>query len=158
MSVSKKRHLNQTNFILEKRYLNEACSLKPFPNRESNDYDSEMKYIAAAKKIVQTLTSSGEFNLIVENDGCGNYLQEVIDKYSGSYYYAPLSIKSDPIMGVYVDGAYNLDGFKSTGNVNCIISIKCGCGGKTEKVQINPNSSYSAIVSALNDTGIINIQ
>ena len=99
-----------------------------------------------------------EFNLIVENDGCGNYLQEVIDKYSGSYYYAPLSIKSDPIMGVYVDGAYNLDGFKSTGNVNCIISIKCGCGGKTEKVQINPNSSYSAIVSALNDTGIINIQ
>lgn len=157
MSLAKKRHLNLTNSTLEKRYLNEACSLGPFPKRDSSDYDSEMKYIAAAKKIVETLTSSDEFTLIVKDDGCGNYVQDVVDKYSGSYYYAPLSVKSDPIMGVYVDGAYNLDIFKSTGNVNCIVSIKCGCGGKTKRVQIDPNSSYGSIVSVLNATGAITV-
>lgn len=156
MTFRKKRHLSETNIILEERYLNEACSLKPFPKRELIDYNTEMRYISAAKKIVETLVNSGEFALIKENDGCGNYVKEEIDKYYGSYYYAPLSIKSDPVMVVNIDGAYNLNKFISTGNVTCIVSVKCGCG-KSKSTEVNPNDDYSSIITSLNSTGLVEL-
>ena len=136
----------------------EACKREPLPQRDSEQTNGDdMKYAADAKLVAQTLTSSGVFSIITENDGCGNYLQEQSSKADGYYYYAPLLSKTDPLKVLQVDGSYSLDLWRTTGKIKCLIAMKCGCGN-VSTVTLDPSESFDSMLSKIKQTNFIKLK
>lgn len=160
-SHSKIKHIERANILLEQRtlyrQLTEACQQDPIPKTDSSSFDDSKRYRSEAIKVKDTLVSSGKFKLISQNDGCGNYEQNGNSINESFYYYGPLEILSDPVKILTVDGAYNLDIYLSTGNISCLVAMKCGCGGKVNRILLDPNESSDSMISKINSSGFVKI-